>query len=178
MQPITHSFETPTCAAHHLNLAVEGWSSDGGVRDSLGQMSCFASGKEKKKKKKNHAGSLSSRFHFGNNTSTQHRSLTLAAVTYHRAKQFVNKSKRRLSWGPTGSVFRSLCSVPFLCAAHVIQALDGDVCFGHLHHQLLQWKHIQHGNVKQTYPLAACLAGSQLPAPSNQSPAQHRGKEQ
>lgn len=47
-----------------------------------------------------------------------------AAVTYHRAQQFVNKSKP-LPWAcrAMAFVFKSLCSVPFLCCALVIQAL-------------------------------------------------------
>lgn len=46
------------------------------------------------------------------------------AVTYHRAQQFVNKSKRLpRGYRAVAFIFRRLCSVPFLCCAHVIQAL-------------------------------------------------------
>lgn len=48
-----------------------------------------------------------------------------AAVTYHRAQQFVNKSKL-LPWGRRAMlfVFKDLCRVPFLCCALVVQAFS------------------------------------------------------
>ncbi len=69
----TH-FEKLTCVAHHLNLAVEGWSCDGGGRDSLGQMSCLLSGRDAGDES---SGAFLSCFHVGNNMSTHQQCYTL-----------------------------------------------------------------------------------------------------
>lgn len=111
MLPITHTFERLICAPHHLNLAVEGWSS--AVAEIVWDK--WAASCQEDTLEMRALVLFLSCFHVGNNTSMQHQCLTLLLLLITEPNSFVNKSKL-LPWGYRAVVFvfKSLCSVPVL----------------------------------------------------------------